>query len=212
MRALFWLVGISAALAARAEVRIRENWNAGWLFARQSHGTGELGSFDRENRVAGRIEAAFRRAPEPAYDDSGWQPVTLPHTWNAHDVMDQKPGYWRGIGWYRKHFRIERKYAGQAHFCGVRGRRPGGRILAQWPPLGIHAGGYTGFEFDLTGGLRFGEEENVLTGESGQPLSRHGSTHGQDRLQLLWRDLPRRVAAHFRAGLPGAMCIGPRRK
>jgi hypothetical protein len=27
--------------------RIRKNFNAGWLFQRQSKGTGELGSFDR---------------------------------------------------------------------------------------------------------------------------------------------------------------------
>jgi hypothetical protein len=35
-----------------ANPRIRENFNRGWRFARQSQGTGALGSFDRQNDVA----------------------------------------------------------------------------------------------------------------------------------------------------------------
>jgi hypothetical protein len=70
-----------------ASPRIRENWNAGWLFARQSKGTGELGSFDRENDVAARVEQRFRDADKPEYDDSWWQSISLPHTWNAQDVI-----------------------------------------------------------------------------------------------------------------------------
>ena len=48
---------------ARAEVgpRLRENFNQGWLFARQSNGSVTLGSFDRDTSAAGRIEPRFQR-------------------------------------------------------------------------------------------------------------------------------------------------------
>src|SRR5579863_6050309 len=81
--------------------RRRENFNTGWLFARQSRGAGELGSFDRANGDAAKVEPRFKEAHRNDYDDADWLPVDLPHTWNAHDVTDEKPGYWRGIGWYR---------------------------------------------------------------------------------------------------------------
>src|ERR1700761_5775767 len=56
---------------ADAQVRVRQNLDAGWLFARQIHGSGELGSFDRHVIGADKVEPAFQGAPLPAYDDSG---------------------------------------------------------------------------------------------------------------------------------------------
>lgn len=90
--------------AAQTGARIRESFNQAWLFERQSTGSGALGSFDRDTSAATRIEPRFKDAMRPGYDDSGWQRVDIPHTWNAFDVTDAIPGYWRGIGWYRKHF------------------------------------------------------------------------------------------------------------
>ena len=46
----------TAVLAADSGTRVRENFNQGWLFARQANGSGELGSFDRETAEAARIE------------------------------------------------------------------------------------------------------------------------------------------------------------
>ena len=66
--------------------RIRQDFNAGWRFARQSHGTGELGSFDRRNGAAAEVEPRFRDAHQAEYDDSAWQAIDLPHTWNAYVI------------------------------------------------------------------------------------------------------------------------------
>ncbi len=143
--------------------RIRENFNAGWLFHPQSKGAGELGSFDRENGGAAKIEPQFREAYRPDYDDSWWQPVDLPHTWNAHDTTDEKPGYWRGIGWYRKHFTLDRKFPGKRVFLEFEGVNSVSEFWMNGQNLGEHKGGYTSFEFDITHKLKFGEQENVLT-------------------------------------------------
>ena len=88
-------------------MRRRENFNAGWLFRRQAHGGGALGSWDRDQIAGAAVEPAFREAQRPAYDDSWWEPIYLPHTWNAQDGCDDVPGYFRGIGWYRKHFQLD---------------------------------------------------------------------------------------------------------
>lgn len=142
--------------------RLRQNFNAGWLFSRQSHGTGELGSFDRRNGEAAQIEPRFQEAYKPEYDDSAWQAIDLPHTWNAYDVSDTEPGYWRGIGWYRKHFTLDEGFSRKRVFLEFEGVNSVSEFWLNGHRVGEHKGGYTSFEFDVSGLLRFGPEENVL--------------------------------------------------
>jgi len=151
-----------AIFASSGQVRIRRNFNANWLFQRQAHGSGELGSFDRQVGLAGQIEPRFREAPNPAYDDSTWQRIHLPHTWNAYDVSDEFPGYWRGIGWYRKHFRLGKEFSGKRIFVEFEGANHVAEAWLNGKPLGMHKGGYTGFEFDITPYVDW-TRDNVLT-------------------------------------------------
>ncbi len=145
---------------AGAQVRVRENLDAGWLFERQVHGSGALGSFDRQTADASKIEPRFEGAPMPAYDDSWWERVDIPHTWNAYDVTDAEAGYWRGIGWYRKHFRVDSKYEGKRIVLEFEGVGQTAEVWLNGKQLGIHKGGYTGFSFEIT--PRF-DADNVLT-------------------------------------------------
>ncbi len=156
-------VGLKSSSQDSSTPRVHQNFNGGWLFHRQSHGVGELGSFDRESGMAGQVEPRFRQAPLPDYDDSWWQQLNLPHTWNAYDVTDEKPGYWRGIGWYRKHFRLENQYSGKRIFLEFEGVNEVSEFWLNGNRLGDHKGGYTGFEFDITDKAKFGSDENVLT-------------------------------------------------
>ena len=143
--------------------RIRNNFNADWVFQRQSKGAGDLGSFDRENGAAAEIEPRFREAYRVEYDDSGWQIVDLPHTWNAHDVSDAEPGYWRGIGWYRKRFKLDSVFSRKRVFLEFEGANSVSELWLNGQRIGQHKGGYTSFEFDVTAQARFGAKENVLT-------------------------------------------------
>ncbi len=146
----------------KSSPRERWNLNAGWLFERQAHGTGDLGSFDRKTGLAAQIEPRFLKATEQGFDDSAWQPVDLPHTWNAHDVSDEKPGYWRGIGWYRKHFQLGRQFSGKQIFLEFEGVNQVSEFWLNGKKIGDHKGGYTGFEFDISDLAKTGEQENVL--------------------------------------------------
>ena len=35
-------------------------------------------------------------------EDIEWETINIPHTWNNKDAIDEIPGYYRGVGWYKK--------------------------------------------------------------------------------------------------------------
>jgi len=109
---------------------------------------------------ADKIEPAFQGASLPAYDDSGWQRIDLPHTWNAYDVTDSQAGYWRGIGWYRKHFRVDSQYAARRIVLEFEGVGQDAEVWLNGTYLGRHKGGYTPFFFEIHPRV---DTDNVLT-------------------------------------------------
>ncbi len=154
------VIPTSRAADTQAPVRIQQSLNAGWLFQRQANGSGALGSFDRDTASASVVEPQFRDAYLPDYDDAAWQRISLPHTWNALDTTDAQAGYWRGIGWYRRHFRVDAKYAGKRIVLRFAGVNQTAEVWLNGKLLGVHQGGYTGFSFVITPHFH---EDNVLT-------------------------------------------------
>src|SRR5438132_9631416 len=59
-------------------------------------------------------------------DDSQWQPVTVPHTWNNLDGQDGGNNYLKTARWYRQHFAVTPEMAGKSLFVRFEGatRRP----------------------------------------------------------------------------------------
>jgi beta-galactosidase len=162
---------VAAGLAARWPLlasdsptpRRRENFNSGWLFRRQAHGGGALGSFDRNSLLGSEVEPEFLQATQAAYSDSTWEQIFLPHTWNAHDASDEIAGYFRGIGWYRKHFVLGEELRGKRISLEFEGVNQVSEFWLNGSRLGEHKGGYTSFEFDVTELAQFGSAGNVLT-------------------------------------------------
>jgi beta-galactosidase/beta-glucuronidase len=94
---------------------------------------------------------------QPDFDDDDWWTVAVPHTWN---VMPEYANY-TGIAWYRRQLTLP-SVAGETH---VRLRFGAVFYLTQvwWNGvyLGEHEGGYTPFEFDVSGLAQAGAA-NVL--------------------------------------------------
>lgn len=91
------------------------------------------------------------------FDDSEWEKVTIPHTWNKVDATDDAPAYYRGIGWYRKTINIpadKKEKQVYIHFSAVNQET---ELFINGQTVGYHAGGYTAFCFDITKYLKFGE-------------------------------------------------------
>ena len=102
-----------------------------------------------------------RQSP-PTFDAANSIGVTLPHTWNATDTVDPRPGYRRGAGWYSKRFRIsERLPAGTRHKLYFEGANQKAQVYLNGNKVGEHIGGYLGFTIELTKHLRHGTD-NLL--------------------------------------------------
>ena len=103
----------------------------------------------------------------PAYDDSAWRALSLPHDWAIEGPFDQSlPGEtgklpWIGAGWYRKTFTLPASDAGRHLSLEIDGAMShsavwlNGRFVGGWPY------GYTSFRLDLTPYAKPGAD-NVL--------------------------------------------------
>lgn len=152
-------IGEAAGSGPRQEIDLSRKWR----FARQEKGRGELGSFERDASVGSEVEPRFRAATKGTYDDRWWQRVNLPHTWNANDTEDTGPGYWRGIGWYRKRFVLDAKSRTKAVRLRIGAAGQHCIVWLNGKKVGEHKGGYESFEFDITSNLVFGgKRANVL--------------------------------------------------
>jgi beta-galactosidase len=83
----------------------RLNFNLNWRFVRED--------------VAG--------AEAPAFDDSQWTTVSTPHSFNDVDSFRKiishsggDLGTYKGIAWYRKHFKLPASYFGRKIFSNSR--------------------------------------------------------------------------------------------
>lgn len=81
----------------------------------------------------------FVQDDTPATD---WQPISLPHAWNA------AAPYKRGIGWYRLTF--ETPTTGARHWLEFGAASIVADVWLNGRKLGRHKGAFTAFRFDVT--------------------------------------------------------------
>jgi beta-galactosidase len=108
-------------------------------------------------------------AETPAFDDSKWTTVATPHSFNdvdsfrmiiAHGGGDR--GTYKGLSWYRKHFKLPAQLAGQKVFLEFEGMRQAGDIYLNGKQVGLYENGVTAYGIDITDALHLGAQENVL--------------------------------------------------
>jgi beta-galactosidase len=100
-------------------------------------------------------------ASAAAFDDGAWTPVTLPHTWNALDGEDGGNDYYRGAGWYRRHYTPPATAAGQRIFLQFDGANIVTTVWVNGTMVGTHRGGFARFRFDVTGAM-VPDSDNVI--------------------------------------------------
>jgi len=84
------------------------------------------------------------------FDDSGWDKVALPHTWNAFDGQDGGNNYYRGSGWYRKHFKLNTEINAGHVFLECDGASREAEVFINGKLVGKHTGAFARFRFDIT--------------------------------------------------------------
>lgn len=121
---------------AQAQQRVVYTINDGWKFAKGSPFEAQL----------------------TGCDDSSWETVNIPHTWNDKDADDETPGFYRGPVWYRKQLFIDKSQEGRQAVIYFEGANQEVRFYLNGQFVGEHKGGYTRFCFDITSHLRYGQE------------------------------------------------------
>jgi beta-galactosidase len=94
------------------------------------------------------------------FDDSQWDSIGLPHTWNNLDGQDGS-NYYRGIGWYRKHIPVDPSYAGKMFYLQVDGSNSVTDVYVNGNFVDEHKGGFATFRFDVTPYIH-ADDDNVI--------------------------------------------------
>ena len=94
-----------------------------------------------------------------ALQGEAFQPITLPHTWNALDGQDGGNDYHRGIGTYL--IDLPDPTEGKKQYIEFQGANHVATVWCNGRELGTHKGGFSTFRFDLTPAMR--PKNNVLT-------------------------------------------------
>ena len=94
-------------------------------------------------------------------NDSTWQTVSLPHTWNAEDVVDDVKGYYRGVGWYNRKITFPSTLEGKRIYLYFEGASQVTEVFVNGTSVGKHIGGYTAFRFDITNFIKIGQKNTI---------------------------------------------------
>jgi beta-galactosidase len=139
----------SQAFTPPASPHAEYNFDIGWKFFKE----------DRQKIADGQT---------PAFNDSGWQTVSTPHTFNdvdtyrvfiSHGGGDR--GGWKGTAWYRKHFELPASSRGNRVFLEFEGMRQAGEIFLNGKAVGLYENGVTPYGVDITDAVNF-SGDNVL--------------------------------------------------
>ena len=84
-----------------------------------------------------------------------WENVNIPHDWNALDILDDIPGYYRGTGIYRKIIPFYSSDKGKKIYLYFEGANQDAEVYLNGSKAGGHHGGYTSFCIDITPYIQF---------------------------------------------------------
>jgi len=140
--------------------------DAGWRF--------ELGDpttpVPRDKHIAAYMasKAGWSRGPaRPNYDDSDWRMVELPHDWSVEGRFDPSnhmdAGFLpRGIGWYRRRFRLDESDRGKYLAIRFDGVASHCTVYVNGHLLHRNFCGYAPFTIDISDIATFGDDLNVI--------------------------------------------------
>ncbi len=151
------LCGLFTGISAQENPRTELSLNSNWKFYKGDLPGAEKTDFTVQN----------------------WQNVNIPHTWNALDMLDDEPGFYRGIGWYRKQFTIPENYVDKKVYLYFEGANQDAVVYVNGQKIGEHLGGYTAFCFDVSNHINF-NQSNLLAVKLSNALNKEVPPIGGD--------------------------------
>jgi beta-galactosidase len=142
-----------ASVASAQDVRRVSALDAGWRF---TQAPGLIG-----------VEA-------PAFDDTRWSSIELPHTWNriGNAGTERSPlsNNVQGVGWYRLHFQSPPSPADSRYFLQFDAVGAVADVWLNGRYLGKHAGAFSRFRFDASSSIKpSGDNVLVVKADNSRP-------------------------------------------
>lgn len=161
-------------------MREKRELDQGWKFY-----LGDLSpKTDSEEWGAAKAKAFHFGAAALDFDDDGWRSINLPHDFVMEGDYTRKQGKFEGgtnipametidnrhvaggcldggIGWYRKTFQIDKACEGRRIYLHFGGVFRNSTVYLNEYDIGNHVSGYTGFYYDVTDVVNYGEK-NLL--------------------------------------------------
>ena len=122
--------------------------------------------------MKGESKSAYKKV----YNDSEWLNITIPHDYNGgidnvnNDVFSgrfdfkndpDKRNMYKGPGWYRTSFEIEKKHEGKRVFIDFEAVSLDAQVWVNGKKAGQHQGGYTAFTLDITDLINYGGQNTL---------------------------------------------------
>jgi beta-galactosidase len=106
-------------------------------------------------------------AMQPAFDDSGWRTVRVPHDWSMDEALRADLGSGNGyaaggIAWYRRTFTVGAEQRGRVARIAFDGVYERAQVWINGHVVGGRPFGYGSFQFELTPWLKTDGSPNVL--------------------------------------------------
>lgn len=156
------LLALAVSASAGREV---SNFNDSWQFAR-------FGAMPD-----GTEKAEPQGLENPAFDDTHWRALDLPHDWGIEGPfradLENRTGKlpWAGIGWYRKVFDVPESDAGKKVFIDFDGAMSNTTVWLNGHPVGGWPYGYSSFRLDLTPYITPGQINTIAVRLDNKPES-----------------------------------------
>jgi beta-galactosidase len=92
-------------------------------------------------------------ADQPGFDDSGWQTLSIPHSWGWEQAQQGNTNYYRGPGWYRRDLNIGSPEPHKRYFLRFEAAGSVADVFLNGTHLGQHRGAFGAFCFEITTNL-----------------------------------------------------------
>ena len=156
-RLVIILAGALVNLAALVMASETESFDWNWQFAR----------FGPMPDGATQAEPAQPSPESPAFSDTAWRSLNLPHDWGIEGPfraeLPNETGKlpWAGIGWYRKSFTLPAEAGGKRIFLDFDGAMSHPKVYVNGQLAGEWAYGYASFRVEITDQVKFGSPNLV---------------------------------------------------
>lgn len=127
----------------------------------------ELNDFWRFTKLPAGMNISKDYVISPEYEDTSWQPVELPHTYNSEDSSGRMTvadggDYYRGTVCYRRTLALSfEECSGKELYLEFEGANTVAEVYINGRFAGEHSGGYSAFRFDITDYI-YPDKDNLI--------------------------------------------------